>query len=413
MKGALIVAGLIFLGACGITDAVMVGKNLLPNESFENRPGFKDENPREWGSWNSDYNGLALTVKRRGQQSVYITCPKQGEATGVFYTYKEVKPGDRYTFSCYALNSFEDPIKGDAYGQISIEWRKKTLGADYRDTIVEISRDYGPKFGPELSTMKWTLFTMSAVAPYDADNCNFVIQFFNKGGGSGKFFADDVSAEKADKDIALKDYVLRRSPKKTGGGSTLKSGTSGSGSRTGASSAPSESFPATLVIADFDSGKVPNNVGGEFETWNKDPNDATQVCNINFNPEIRHGDKGFSLQIDYDVDSPSSAYNGLWMKLQDRDISRYSNLTFWIKGDEAAGFSSKIGLELRDSKGEIGRYTLSDITKDWQEVSIPIKEFSGLADAGSVSEFMIVFDDMTCSDKKQGTIYIDDITFVK
>lgn len=410
MNKGLIAACLIFLGACGIAEAVMAGRNLLPNESFENRPGFKDENPRDWGSWNSDYNGLALTVKRKGQQSVYISCPKQDDATGIFYTYQKVKPGDRYTFRCYALNSFENPIKGDAYGQISIEWRKKTLSPDYKDSMAEISRDYGPKFGPELSTMKWTLFTMSAVAPYDADNCNFVVQFFNKGNGTGKFFVDDVSAEKADKEIALKDYILRKSPPKRGGGSASKGKTSGSGSRAGA---PSESFPATLVIADFDSGKVPNNIGGEFETWNKDPSDTTQGCKVNFNPEIRHGDKGFSLEIDYDVDSPNSAYNGLWMKLQDRDISRYSNLTFWIKGDEAAGFPSKIALELRDSKGEVGKYTLSGITKDWQEVSIPIKDFSGLADTGSVSEFMIVFDDMTCSDKKQGAIYIDDITFVK
>jgi len=187
-------------------DTPLLGRNILPNESFEDRPGFKDEDPRQWGSWNSDSNGLSTMVHRKGQQSVYFVCPNADGSTGVFYTCYNIKPGNTYTFCAYVLNCAEDPIKGNAFGQLIIEWRK-IIG--YGEG--KIIRDSGPKFGPELSTLKWTFVTMSAKAPVDAVDCNFVIQFFNKGGGRGKFFVDDVSAESVEKGTAVKGFLLRNS----------------------------------------------------------------------------------------------------------------------------------------------------------------------------------------------------------
>lgn len=170
---------------------------------------------------------------------------------------------------------------------------------------------------------------------------------------------------------------------------------------------------ATLIIADFDSGDKPNNIKGDFGTWNKDESDPTQSCKINFNNEVMHNAKGFSLEINYDVDSPNPAFNGFWMNLENKNISQYDKLTFWIKGDIKAGFSQRIKLELKNSKGEIGSYTFTNISKDWQEVSIPLKQFASLSDLTSMREFVIVFDDITCAGNKKGTIYIDDIAFVK
>ena len=37
-----------------------------------------------------------------------------------------------------------------------------------------------------------------------------------------------------------------------------------------------------LVILDFDTGDKPNNIGGDFGAWDKDPNDETQWCEISF-----------------------------------------------------------------------------------------------------------------------------------
>jgi len=170
---------------------------------------------------------------------------------------------------------------------------------------------------------------------------------------------------------------------------------------------------ATLVIADFNTGEKPNNIGGDFGAWNRDEADQTQGCMMNFNQTDMHGGTGSSVQLDYDVDSPNPAYNGFWMKLQNQDVSQYDKLSLWIKGDATAGFSPKIKLELKNAKGEVGKYTVSNVTKDWQEIVIPLAQFGGLTDLTSMTEFVVVFDDMTCAAKKQGTIYIDDIAFVK
>ncbi len=170
---------------------------------------------------------------------------------------------------------------------------------------------------------------------------------------------------------------------------------------------------ATLVVADFDAGEKPNNIGGDFGAWNKDEEDDTQGCFDSFDSDIKHGNKGYSMKLEYDVDSPNPAYNGFWMKLQNQNITAYDKLSFWVKGDEVAGFSPKIKLELKNSKGELGRYTLSNVTKDWQQVTVPLNQFRGLTDLTSMTEFVIVFDDITCKPKKVGTIYIDDVAFVK
>ncbi len=215
-------------------DAVLVGRNIISNSSFENRPGGKDEDPRGWGSWNSDLNGIATDEFRSGSQAAYIMCPKTDDSDGIFFTYAKVKPGKEYTFSCYVKNSLKDPMKGDVFGQISIEWYKKGRDKDGKDILIEIDRDWGPKFGPELPVIKWVPFTMSATAPANSDTCRFVIQFFNKGTGSGMFFAEEASAEELSKYFKTKSKTTQAGRKVAGknllpnAGFEKSSGTAGS-----------------------------------------------------------------------------------------------------------------------------------------------------------------------------------------
>ncbi|MCM8798493.1 MAG: hypothetical protein NC821_03390 [Candidatus Omnitrophica bacterium] len=175
-----------------------------------------------------------------------------------------------------------------------------------------------------------------------------------------------------------------------------------------------------LVVADFDTCKKPNNVGGDFGAWNKDPSDFTQGCFDSFVSTIKHGDEGCSIQLMYDVDSPNPAYNGFWMKLQGIDISDYKALSFWVKGDEMRGFTKVFKVELKNTKfswdrpsaGNMGRYYVTEVTKDWKEIVIPLDKFAGLEDKTSLAEFTIVFEDRIAT-KKEGAIYIDDIAFLK
>ncbi len=163
-----------------------------------------------------------------------------------------------------------------------------------------------------------------------------------------------------------------------------------------------------LVIADFDSGEKPNNLGGDFGAWDKDPNDFTQTAVDSFIATIKHGKEGYSIQIYYDIDSPNPAFNGFWMKLNNIDASKYSTLNFWVKGDEMRGFTKAFKIELKNAKGETGKYYVSNLTSEWQKISIALNNFQGLNDLSNLSEFIMVFEDTTAT-KKEGAIYLDDI----
>ena len=168
-----------------------------------------------------------------------------------------------------------------------------------------------------------------------------------------------------------------------------------------------------LVIADFDTGDKPNNIGGDFGAWDKDPNDDTQGCKMSFEPSDALGDAaGYSVRLDYDVDSPNPAYNGFWMKLNGEDVSAYNTLNFYVKGDTKAGFTKRVKIELKDMSNKPSPYIVSGVTDQWQKVSIPLEKFRRVTDWKSMNEFVVVFDDINSS-PKSGTIYVDQITFSK
>lgn len=164
-----------------------------------------------------------------------------------------------------------------------------------------------------------------------------------------------------------------------------------------------------LLIDDFDRGQKPNALGGDFGSWNKDPNDPTQSCRNSFDKEHASGGFGYALRLDYDVDSPNPAYNGFWTKLQGTDVRSYQALSFYIMGDGAKGYTTQLKVELKNEK-EVGRHVVKGITDHWQKVSIPLKEFTGLTDWSKMTELVIIFDDVTAT-KKVGTIYLDEIAF--
>ena len=168
-------------------------------------------------------------------------------------------------------------------------------------------------------------------------------------------------------------------------------------------------WAAVLLVDDFNRGEKPNALGGDFGSWDKDPNDPTQRCAISFDKANAYGGVGYSLKIDYDVDSPNPAYNGFWMDLKSSNLSTYKKLTLYVKGDTVRGFTPQIKLELKNGK-EVGHYLLKGMTDQWQPVSIPLKDFTGLTDWSAVKELVVVFDDLT-STKKVGTIYLDEVSF--
>jgi len=166
---------------------------------------------------------------------------------------------------------------------------------------------------------------------------------------------------------------------------------------------------AILKVADFDSGQKPNNLGGDFGAWDKDPTDFTQTCMDSFSSEVKCGDKGYSLKLTYDVDSPEPAYNGFWTKLQNQDLKAYKELVFFVKGDEEKGFTRRFKVELKNP-AQVSSFLVSGITGEWQKVVVPLNKFKRITDWSKMTEFVVVFDDLT-SNPKEGIIYFDDIYF--
>jgi hypothetical protein len=168
-----------------------------------------------------------------------------------------------------------------------------------------------------------------------------------------------------------------------------------------------------LVIADFDTGDKPNNIGGDFGGWDKDPNDESQGTQMSFDTDDSQGDaSGYSIRLDYDVDSPNPAYNGFWMKLNGEDATAYNTLNFYVKGDAKAGYTKRFKIELKDMTNKPSAYIVSGVTDQWQKISIPFEKFRRIENWNSLNELVFVFDDINSS-PKTGSILIDQITLSK
>ncbi len=162
-----------------------------------------------------------------------------------------------------------------------------------------------------------------------------------------------------------------------------------------------------LVVADFNQGGWRTNTGEPFGTWDHDPADSTQFCRARLVEEPRVGGVGYSLQLEYDVDSPNPAFNGFWMKLPSVPVRQFRMLSIAIKGDEERGFSRRVKLELKDEQ-RTATYLLDGIQAAWLRLHIPLTAFTDIEAISAATEFVIVFDDATVT-RKVGALYLDDV----
>jgi len=155
-----------------------------------------------------------------------------------------------------------------------------------------------------------------------------------------------------------------------------------------------------FLVADFNTGEKPNNIGGDFGAWSKDPTDFSQGCSESFDSVNRYGSTGFSMKLDYSVDSKNPAYNGFWMFLQNFDASKYDNLALRVKGDGKIGYTTVFKVELKNASKQVGRYYVTNVTDAWQDIVIPLKDFKGITDLSNLSEFVIYIDDIRFTKNK-------------
>lgn len=179
-----------------------------------------------------------------------------------------------------------------------------------------------------------------------------------------------------------------------------------------AAAADTSSPSKVLMVADFNSGTKPNNIGGDFGSWIKDPNDPMQGAIESFDRANRYGNSGYALRLIYSVASKNPAFGGLWMRLQDLDATRFDSLAFRVRGDAKMGYTTVFKVELKDAVDQSSHYYVRGVTDQWQDIVIPLKDLQGIANFKRLKEFVIVFEDTTAT-AKQGVIYVDDIRFIK
>ena len=175
---------------------------------------------------------------------------------------------------------------------------------------------------------------------------------------------------------------------------------------------------ADLMIASFEnSGR--SDIGTDIGTWNYNPLDPNQGCTIDIisSKEVMGKEEVEThvLKISYSVASRLPAFNGVYIKLNNTDLTSYDEMSMLVKGDHEKGFTTKFKIELKNIKGERVVYLVKGITDQWQKLVIPMEELRALgsiSDWSKMKEVVFTFDDIT-ADVKQGVLYVDDIMFSK
>ncbi len=167
------------------------------------------------------------------------------------------------------------------------------------------------------------------------------------------------------------------------------------------------------VLDDFNDGCPPNNRGGNEGVWNTEE----AVIIPHFDSKIRHCGCGCSLRLTYDVTAADSA-GGYWCffkgcpEFEPTDISDYNTFSFWVKGDEKEGYTTKFYIEFADENWNKAIKEVSEIDDNWVKISInlnSLKSASPEVNWKKMRQVAIVLNQSITA--KMGTLYFDDVGF--
>ncbi|MBN1270319.1 MAG: hypothetical protein JXB04_12080 [Kiritimatiellae bacterium] len=174
-----------------------------------------------------------------------------------------------------------------------------------------------------------------------------------------------------------------------------------------------------FTLANFDI-PPPNNLNGPYGVFSPALNEEVCLAAEKVDEAVKCGKDGASLCLAYNVTRDGS-FNGFWMKMgperKERfytfDASRFTQLTFWIKGDQETGIPRSLKIELKDEEGrKPGVQYVGRITREWQKISLPLRAYrqQGI-DLTRLDEFVLVFEHRAAFPATRGTIWIDQIAF--
>lgn len=161
-------------------DAGASDEVLVENGGFENAD-------QSWSLWgDGDIKQEYYGVKPQEGNNLLRTWKRSG-----WYQDFPTKKDSKYSISAFVNTASKDPLKGDAYAEVKVEWRNKTEGDASVGEPTSVKFDVGGKADTAIPVDTWTQITLPEVkAPDKATHCRVLVTVWctdEKGGGCALF----------------------------------------------------------------------------------------------------------------------------------------------------------------------------------------------------------------------------------
>lgn len=169
------------VGLLGVREeATAVDEVLLENGGFENAD-------QSWSLWgDGDIRQEYYGVKPQEGNNLLRMWKRSG-----WYQDFPTKKNSKYVVSAFVNTAGKDPLKGDAYAEVKVEWRNKTEGDTAVGEPTSVKFDIGGKADISIPVDTWTQITLPEVkAPERATHCRVLVTIWctdEKGGGCALF----------------------------------------------------------------------------------------------------------------------------------------------------------------------------------------------------------------------------------
>jgi len=196
----------------------------------------------------------------------------------------------------------------------------------------------------------------------------------------------------------------------------------------------SQAFSAEedLVVASFES--LPNNLGGEIGVYGSLETDWQDTktpftwyytfSTAGYDPKNVHGGKQSFRLVNGMGTKPEETWGSVGIdlgpvidekstpeKIKSADVSNYSYLTFWLRGEKGGEHLEVLFRDANSTTYEPQvKYKVPDATTEWQEVVIPLDRLSKSVDLKTLVHIGFAFGN-DVGNERGAIAYIDDIVF--
>ena len=168
-------------GVFGVKQAASAADEvLIENGGFENAD-------QSWSLWgDGDIKQEYFGVKPQEGGNFLRTWKRSG-----WYQDFPTKKDNKYVVSTFVNTASKDPLKGDAYAEVKVEWRNKTEGDAAVGEPTSVKFAVSGKADTTIPVDTWTQITLPEVkAPEKATHCRVLVTIWctdEKGGGCALF----------------------------------------------------------------------------------------------------------------------------------------------------------------------------------------------------------------------------------